>query len=80
MNRKKNRTKDAIRMLRRCIQIDATYIQAHLELYRLHPGSQAALILTDAMKANPDNLELGLTFGHWLLNHGKLINEVLFSA
>lgn len=68
--RKKNRTNDAIRMLKRCTEIDATYVQAHLELFRLHRGSQAALILTDAIKANPDNLELRLAFGQWLLNNG----------
>lgn len=69
--RKKNRTNDAIRMLKRCTEIDATYVQAHLELFRLHRGSQAALILTDAIKANPDNLELRLAFGQWLLNNGR---------
>lgn len=69
--RKKNRTSEAVRMLKRCTEIDATYVQAHLELFRLHRGSQSALILTDAIKANPDNLELRLAFGHWLLNNGK---------
>lgn len=69
--RKKNRTNDAIRMFKRCIEIDATYVQAHLELFRLHGERRGALILTDAIKANPDNLDLRLAFGHWLLNNGK---------
>lgn len=69
--RKKNRTNDAIRMFRRCIEIDATYVQAHLELFRLHRERQGVLILSDAIKANPDNLELRLAYGHWLLNNGK---------
>lgn len=71
MYRKKNRTNDAIRMFKRCTDIDATYVQAHLELFRLHSGHQAAVILSDAIKANPENVELKLTFGHWLLNNGN---------
>lgn len=70
-HRKKNRTNDAIRMFKRCTEIDATYVQAHLELFRLNRESQAALILSDAIKANPDNVELRLAFGHWLLNNGN---------
>lgn len=69
--RKKNRTNDANRMFKRCTEIDATYVQAHLELFRLHRGSQAALILSDAIKANSENIELRLVFGHWLLNNGN---------
>lgn len=58
-------------MFKRCTEIDATYVQAHLELFRLNRESQAALILSDAIKANPDNVELRLAFGHWLLNNGN---------
>lgn len=70
-NRKRNRTNDAIRMFKRCTDIDTTYVQAHLELYRLHRGSFAALILNDAIKANPKNVELRLAYGQWLLNNGN---------
>lgn len=59
-------------MFKRCTEIDATYVQAHLELFRLHRESQAAPILSDAIKANPDNVELRLAFGHWLLNNGNV--------
>lgn len=64
-------------MFKRCIEIDATYVQAHLELFRLHGERRGALILTDAIKANPDNLDLRLAFGHWLLNNGKYRSKIL---
>ncbi|XP_031633037.1 protein O-mannosyl-transferase TMTC1-like isoform X2 [Contarinia nasturtii] len=68
---KKNQTDNAIRMMKRCIELDVTYVKAHLELFRLHgEGSRGALILTDAIKANPDNFKLRLAFGEWLLNNG----------
>lgn len=69
--RKKNRTHEAVRMFKRCTDIDATYVQCWKELFRLFRGSQAALILSDAIKANSENVELRLTLGHWLLNNGN---------
>lgn len=73
-SRKKNQTDNAIRMMKRCIELDVTYVKAHLALFRMHgAGSQGALILTDAIKANPDNFKLRLAYGEWLLNNGKNI-------
>lgn len=58
-------------MLKICIELDATYVPAHLILYRLHSGRQAARILTNAIKVIPDSLDLRLAFGEWLLNNGN---------
>lgn len=69
--RKKNRTKEAIRMLRRCTDIDATYVQAHKELFRLHHGIRGARYLERAIKANPYNYELKYMYGYWLMDNGN---------
>lgn len=68
--RKTNRTNDAIRMLKRCTDIDETYVQAHLELFRLHNGIRSALLLEKAIKSNPLNMELRLVYGNWLIENG----------
>lgn len=74
-SRKKNRTTDAVRMLKRCTEIDATYVQAHLELFKLHHGIHAAIILNKAIGSNPENMELKLTLGYWLLDNGMQHNN-----
>lgn len=57
-------------MLKRCTEIDGTYVQAHLELFKLHNGINATNVLMNAIASNPDNMELKLTLGYWLLDNG----------
>lgn len=69
--RKKNRTNDAIYMLERCINLEPAYVPAYLELFKLYrnQGIKSGQILSKAIQANPDNLELRLKFGYWLIEN-----------
>lgn len=68
---KKNKTNDAIRMLEQCIYLEPAYVPAYLGLFKLYrnQGIKPGKMLSKAIQSNPNNLELRLKYGYWLIEN-----------
>ncbi|XP_041973421.1 protein O-mannosyl-transferase TMTC1-like [Aricia agestis] len=68
--RKKNRTEDSLRMLRRCITLEPGFVAAHLEILHVLPEGEKRETLDKLLQLEPGNWEHYLLYGDWYKGKG----------
>ncbi|CAB3241245.1 unnamed protein product [Arctia plantaginis] len=68
--KKSGRTHQAITMLEKCIWLQPSFVQAHVELLAMKPENEKQRVLTKLLKLEPNNWEHYLLYGDWLRSRG----------
>ncbi|KAJ8932861.1 hypothetical protein NQ314_014389 [Rhamnusium bicolor] len=72
--RKSNRSSESEHMLKRCISLEPRFTPAYIELAKLRGPNDRSVnqLLKQVVDLNPTDPYYGTTFGHWLLEKGKI--------